>query len=1173
MAPNRISEAAKTDSSGRYTVLFAEGTGDYLVHISAIGYDTYRKRVTRTGSESSFTVDAKLMRTGAHQNLAAVKVSATKPTVGRDDRAWSTEVGSSERKPDGVNGAVSPELAGDLTALGGMIPGVASTPGGLSIGGLSSAQNSTTLNGMAFGSGDIPRGVSTTVRFAGSSYDPSRGWFGGVNEDVTLSPGSLFAFRQAELSIDAPHLQYTDPVSAGLGQRFSNVVASFAGSGAMDEDKFVFNYGLQAGRRVADAITLSDAAPGLLQHAGVSADSAGRFLDLLSTAGVPSHPSSAPSQHLTQNVSFLGRIDHAPYNWTSDKAATTTWGLIGYGKVASDNASDVSATSTAGQGGSSSQAIGMLQALFSTYIHGDYLNEERSAFTLSRDHTSPYLGLPNGKVLVASSFPDGTGGLTSLDFGGNGTLPGTTNKWTWETTSATDFYLSGRDAHRVTAKADSRFDGIRQEANANSLGTYSFSSLGDLAANSPSSFSRSLDAPPLHGSVWNGFVSIGDLWRKSSTFQLLYGARFEANRYTSQPEYNPAVESTFGVRTDHVPNTIHVSPRVGFTWVRKPAGPGISMSQLGQFSTGPTTYIRGGIGEFRNIFAANLLTQASIATGLPSGLQSLTCLGAATPTPDWAEYLSDASTIPTQCLDGSMPAFSDAAPSVQLFDRNYTAPRSWRANLSYASSYKLLTYSIEGIYSLNLDQPGRTNLNFSDVPRFSLSDEKRPVFVGIGSIVPSSGTVSPVQARVSPLFGQVIDNVSALRSQSRQATISLSPVLDKISNWYFSLNYTIADTRARQSGFDVSTFASPGMQEWARGDLDVRHQLLLQGGYKYKRVAVTFFGRLQSGLPFTPMIGSDVNGDGLANDRAFIFNPATMADASLAAATRTLLATSSPSVRDCLTRQMGAAAGRNSCEGPWTTSLNGRLSYGAVMPVTRKYGTISLSLSNPLGGLDQLLHGTDHLRGWGTQAYPNPILYTPRGFDDTNMRFNYQINPRFGDTRPTNTLLRVPLRVTLDVSLEVGRPFPQQMLNHWLNPGRNGRKGPRLTSKELQSRYAHNVPNPYKEILEESDSLLLTREQADQIQTADAAYRQRMDSVWKSLGDYFAALGDNFDSADALKRQQEAVDAGWEISRIDIQRTLPSILSPIQLKLLPWIPALLLNSKEKVTLRIFSMSN
>ncbi len=1061
-----------------------------------------------------------------------------------------------------------PSQAGDLTALAATIPGIASTPGGLSVGGLPGSQNSTTLNGMAFAGTTVPRDARVDVRVSSSSFDPANGWFGGINENVELAPGNIFSSRRVHLTIDAPALQYTDPVSAHSGQRFTNVDASFGGDGDMDDDKYTYSYGAEAARRVSDAVSLANADPVLLQHAGVSPDSAARLFDVLGANGVP-FGGLARTSHVMQNASFIGRIDHAPYDWATFEPARTTWGLLGYAKLSSDNFLSGSPTATATASGTSSQGIGMLQALYSTYIHGDYLNEERSAFTFSRDLSTPNIALPAGRVLVASTFPDETGGLTSLAFGGNSALQSDTRKWTWETTSETQFYARGRATHRVKLDADSRFDGISEETNPNSLGTFSFNSLSDLASNNASSFTRTLSSPTLSGSVWNGYAAIGDLWRKSDSFQLLYGARFEANRYTSTPAFNPAVASTFGLRTDNAPNTISVSPRIGFTWIRKPAGMGIRFNNVGEFREGPTSYVRGGIGEFRSILPANLLMNASAATGLPGGIQSLSCVGSATPTPDFAQYLSNPGSIPTQCLSGATPVFTDAAPEVQLFDPNYTAPRTWRGNLSYASSYKRLVYSIEGLYSLNVDQPGRTDVNFSNVQRFTLSDEGRPVFVDATGVVPASGAVSSVGARIAPTFGHVIDNVANLTSRSSQATLSLSPVLDDLSNWYFSLNYTLADTRALESGFDGSTFGSPEARQWARGDLDIRHQILLQGGYSYKRVALTFFGRLQSGLPFTPMVGGDVNGDGLANDRAFIFNPVSMADTSLARGTRTLLSSSSQNVRDCLTQQLGRAAARNSCEGPWTTSLNAQLEYSGTMPVTHRYGTVSLAFTNPLGGLDQLLHGPNHLRGWGTAAYPDPVLYTPTGFDASSDRFKYVINPRFGNTNPANTLLRVPFAVTLDVSLSVGRQIPEQQLDRWLNPGRAGHKGPKLSAHELARRYARNVPDPYSQILQQSDSLLLTPDQSDALQKADSVYRQRMDSLWNSLGEEFAALGDEYNSAEALKRQEAAVDEGWEISRLDVQQTLPRILSPIQIRLLPWEAALLFKAKQKVQIRVF----
>jgi hypothetical protein len=473
IAPARNSRMTRTDSSGRYSMLFTDGSGDYLVHVSAVGYNTFRKRVTGTGADSVFTVDVKLVRSSAEQ-LSAVAVTAEQPIPDRGTDMYGHGIGASDRIAGGVNAAVSPDQAGDLIALGATVPGVAITQDGLSVAGLGPGQNSQTLNGMVFGGTAIPRDAYTSVRVSSSIYDPSRGWFGGLNENVVMPRGGLFSGRHAHITVDAPALQLTDPVSAGLGQRFSNIIGSLGGVGSMDNDKYTYNYGVQAGRRSSDMISLSEAGPDILQRAGVSSDSVARLLDLLMTDGIPTKIRAVPKAHVSKNASFIARVDHAPYDWSNFKRASTTWGLMGYGNLSSDNAISLAPTSMSTRGASSSQVTGMLQALFSTYIHGDYLNEERSAITFSRRKSEPYLASPGGRVLIASSFHDGTDGLTSLDFGGDGSALTDTRQWTWETTSETQFYTRGREAHKVKLNADLRLDRTTMRQNINPAGTFFF---------------------------------------------------------------------------------------------------------------------------------------------------------------------------------------------------------------------------------------------------------------------------------------------------------------------------------------------------------------------------------------------------------------------------------------------------------------------------------------------------------------------------------------------------------------------------------------------------------------------------------------------------------------------------------------------------------------------------
>lgn len=1176
MAPDRLSEAAKTDVAGHYAIVFERGTGDYLVHVSATGFETFRKRVTRTGADSVLTVDVKLARGGVQQ-LAKVQVKATVEKPQRSDGYFGeNEVGASEQSAEGVNGAVPADQAGDLSATAALVPGVAMTPGGFSVGGLSASQNSTTLNGMAFGGSDVPRDARTSVRIASSTYDPSRGWFSGGNEDVTLAPGQIFSTRRAHVTLNAPFLQANDPIASQTGGRFTSIGGSLGGDGALFDDRYVYNYGIDVSRRSNDVAWLQSARPDVLARAGVAADSVARLTSILGAAGLPLTTRGIPSSQVAQNVSFIGRFDHAPYNWDNFESARTTYGVLAYAKLGSSDPIGLAPTATAGHGGQSTKQIGMLQALYSTYFHGNWLTDLSSAITVAHDRTTPYLSLPGGSVLVSSTLadtPDGvpTAGVTSLQFGGNGALLSDQRRWTWETQSRTQFYARGRATHKVAMSGDVRLDGVRSSDIGNPYGTFTFQSLGDLAANQPASFTRTLSAPDEVGREWNAYAAIGDLWRVSPSFQLLYGARLEGNRFFDVPANNPAVASAFGVRTDQAPNTIHVSPRLGFTWVRGSRDrSGIRFSRIGQFSFNSTTYVRGGIGEFRSMLSPSLLAAASSQTGLADAARSLACIGSAVPTPDWAAYQTSLASLPSACTtSSSTPVFADAAPSVQLFDKSYAAPRSWRGNLAYSSSTHGWTWGVEGLVALNLDQPGRVDLNFDPTPRFTLAGEGRPVYVTSSSIVPSTGVTSGSAARLDGAFGHVIDNVSSLRSTSRQITFSLSPDLWGVSNWFVSGAYTLGSSRAIASGFDDATFGSPLAREWSRGDLDIRHQFLLQGGFVKKSIALTLFGRFQSGLPYTPMIAGDVNGDGFANDRAFIFDPATATDPGMATAMRSLIAGAPSGARSCLMRQLGEAAGRNSCEGPWTASLNAQLSYTGRIPRLGRSSSISLSLTNPLGGLDQLLHGSDNLRGWGTPSTPDRVLYTPRGFDPATQRFTYEVNPRFGSTRGLANAPRVPFRVTLDISINLTRNIALQQMDRWLRPGRAGRPGKRLGVEDLKKRYARNVPDPYKGIMEESDSLLLTREQSDSLTAIDARYRAHMDTLWISLADYLAALPDQFDTKEALRQQEAAVDSAWEYTRLDVKRTLPPVLSPVQLRILPWPAKMLYESKGKVMIRIF----
>jgi hypothetical protein len=508
-----------------------------------------------------------------------------------------------------------------------------------------------------------------------------------------------------------------------------------------------------------------------------------------------------------------------------------------------------------------------------------------------------------------------------------------------------------------------------------------------------------------------------------------------------------------------------------------------------------------------------------------------------------------------------------------VIDPNYRPQRSWRANLGGGTGLHGNVVSLEAIVSLNRDQAGLFDRNFDAASRFTTSDEGRPVFVSAASIVPTNGAVSQVESRQSASFGRVVSAVSDLRSRSEQLVFTLRPALASALRPYIgdpTFSYTLTSIRAADRGFDGATFGDPRLVEWARGDLDSRHQIVGQLVVRPMgdaRLLVFLYGRVLSGLPYTPLIGSDVNGDGLANDRAFIFDPTKTADTTLARSMRGLLASATPGVRRCLSSQLGLPAGRNSCEGPWTSSLNAsvRLSGEQLLHVPRM--DVTVNLANPLGGLDQLLHG-NNLRGWGAPAQPDPILYTVRGFDAQQGRFLYDLNQRFGSTRAANNLLRAPFRVTLDVSVDIARSVPEQQIERWLRPGRAGHAGERATAADLFRRFQRTVPDPYAELLAQSDSLLLTDAQTTDLRAVQQRYRARVDSIWRDLASEIAALGDRYDLDSASRRVDQTTDNVWEITRLDAQAQLTRILSPMQLAQLSGWAGLLVRARDRVHIRL-----
>ncbi len=1102
--PDRLTQQTTSDSSGRYSVRFEEGTGDYLVYVSAAGFNPVRRRVTRATTEHEFIADFALARNIAM--LAAQNVTADRAVRANNDvRPTDLEPGSSEKWRDGINGAIPPTVAGDLNAIAGTMSNVTMTGAGPSILGSGGESNLTTLNGMGLAAGAIPRAARTETRVTGATFDPTRGGFAGANIDVRLGPGDRFYQRRnAFVTLDPQQFQFTDATGRSLGARSGGARGSIGADGEFIRQAATYNMALDVARNTSDPATLLDADAAALLRAGVAPDSVARLVAVANPLGLSLTSAGVPTHRQNDAVSWLARLDDTR-DTLSTRAFTTYAGLtrdgaLGFGPT--------SAPSTSGQ-----RREGTLgaQLTLGTYVGEGrrILTETRLAASMVNTKVTPYKSLPGANIVVRSSTLDASTDITGLILGGGSYLATDDARWTAEGANETVWNAGGR-RNRFKGLVWARADGLRQEGIPNQLGTFSFNSIADFSAGHPASFSRTLSQPARSGSVWNTAAAVAHQWAPTKFFSMLYGARVEVDGFFDAPSRNNALEQTLGVTTGAAPSRIHVSPRLGFSYTYnrdKENGSGTMQNQVGRFYRTTAGVIRGGIGEFRDLLRPNILADASASTGLAGGTTFLSCVGAAVPVVDWSTFGADPSSIPSQCADGG-GILAERAPSVTLIDPGYDVPRSWRASLDWNSTWHKLLLRVAGLTSYDLSQPGVVDANFKGDTRFSLGSEaNRPVFVSTAGIDAASGSVSATEARMSDQYGRVSRRVSDLRGYGSQLTFGISPDVFKFrggAQFFGSLNYTVQSTRRQFRGFDGAGFGDPRQVEWAPGPNDARHAVVVSTGFSKGMLGTwTLFSRSQSGLPFTPVVQGDVNGDGRGGDRAFVPDPAKAQDAVLAAQLRSLLATGSSTAKECLLSNLGVAAGRNSCRGPWTHSVNVQWR----PPTPGQWGgrvSPNVYFQNVLAGVDQVFHGSDGLRGWGSPATPDPVLLIPRGFDAAGQRFRYDVNPRFADTRPGRTLALNPFRIVIDFSINFATDYDLQQLRRAVEPVRGKTGWQRRTADSLAAFYLANTSSIHKALLQESDSLFLSASQVTELRRADSLFSARVRAIYTPLGEFIS---------------------------------------------------------------------
>ena len=1006
---SQISRHATTDARGRFTIVFPDGGGQYDLTIRFIGMAPATVSVARQGDEDRLVANVQL-------GASAVALEAVTVNARRGSRLVErVGPGAVGRSLSADQVARLPVDALDLRTVATLVPGVLalaatdSTEADFSVAGQRSTANAITLDGLSLGGGSVPQDALRSTRVVTSSYDAARGQFsGGLVASTTRSgkniPQGSFTYTLRDRS-----LAWGQATASPFGQGYTQNQLSGGMGGPLVRNR-LFVFGALQGRWRGQALpSLVSADPATLARLGVSPDSAARFLALAAASGAPAQVHGLSDERTTDNAVAFLRFD-----WKASEAQTLTLRLDG--RWDSQQPTRVSPLGLPPTGGTRTERGGGVMASLTSHFAGSLINEVRGYFSTERRDATALVAVPAGRVQVASDLPGGRQGVATLGFGGNAGLPQRVDNVSLELSEELS-WLPGGGAHRPKLGGLLSGTGLDQNQTPNQLGTFVFPSLSALAADSPASFSRVFAPVVQGGTAWNGALYLADSWRTGG-LQLTYGTRLEAARFSGAPPYNRAVDSLFALRTDRIPEHTRLSPRMGFMWTG------------GGGESGEPTILRGGVGDFQSPTPTALYSAALGAPGLSNAETELVCIGSAVPIPDWAAYASDPATIPGQCADTGSTLAIRPHPNVSAFAPDYAPPHAWRASLGVQRRLlHAFTVSLDASYARGTTQYGFRDVNLVATPRFTLPDEgARPVYVPVDSIVPATGALSVTASRVHPEYGEVLVIGSDLQSDTRQVILGVG--VGSTRGAALRLSYTFTRARDQSSfsccaashGFAAPTTAtSPNVREWATSDLERRHAVLATATLPISTALElgTIF-RLTSGAPFTPVVGSDVNGDGARNDRAFIFVPATAPDTGVGNAMRTLIAGAPAAVRRCLVSQLGRVAARNSCTGPWQPSLDLQLSWRPAGLGLERRLTLSLLTVNLLGGLDEWLHGPGNLHGWGYATAPDPILLYVRGFDPATARFRYAVNGRFGASSAANGGVTVPFQIGLQARLTMG---------------------------------------------------------------------------------------------------------------------------------------------------------
>jgi hypothetical protein len=460
------------------------------------------------------------------------------------------------------------------------------------------------------------------------------------------------------------------------------------------------------------------------------------------------------------------------------------------------------------------------------------------------------LNFPGTSVATGGSVTSNTALLFGTDYSsmGNGVIASTTGYGGNATYSWKDFtFKVGFD------REETDFENLFRNGSYGRF-VYNYTSGFNLATATPLAFVRNVSSAGFPGTDISTFDQTGFFaqakWEPNPQLNVTFGLRYDMLGQPIAPTYNPAIETAFGVRNDGtLDGAEQLAPRLSFNYAVDPDR---------------KVQLRGGVGVFLGRSPWVWMSNSYGNAGLGRGTTTITS-GAI---PTLAQYLggtfSDTNPIykfdPANPLGTTNGVFSGG--NIAFATPDIKPPTNLRGNFAvdYKAPFLDSIFTVEYIHTDVMEAFFYRNYNL--------------VAVGTGA----DGRTR-FSGRKSTAFNvaSVVGNTSV--GSSDYIAFSLArPFKD---NWSYSATYTHGRaTEVQPAGSSTATSQlqfnvvfNQGLEEETRSDYETRHRFQFTLGrefnfFKRFKTTASLYYEGRSGVPYSYVYASDLNGDGYSQNDA-----------------------------------------------------------------------------------------------------------------------------------------------------------------------------------------------------------------------------------------------------------------------------------------------------------------